>query len=119
MRLAASAVGDLASAKLGNQRRMAGKNAEVPIEPGNLDGLRVVADDHLLGSYDFELEEISHWSFVVGRNSDSALASGSDSKRQTAEVFGQRRITNDQRRFYAAAFIFSAASCTSSIVPFM
>ncbi len=58
MRVAATAVGDLTHVELGDERGVAGKNAEISVLAGDLHLFGFALHHQLLGGDDFELESV-------------------------------------------------------------
>src|SRR6202035_4304206 len=98
------AIADFSNRQFGNKRGVTREDAKIPVLAGNLHFFRHVLHHHLLGRDNLELESITHLSLAIGRWS---LAKE------------QGPTTDDGSCRSYAAFIFSAASSTSSIVPFM
>ncbi len=101
VRDAGVAVGDFADAEFGDERSVPGQDPQVAIAAGDFHFLGHVFDDLAVGSYDLELERICHCVFYF-----PALS-----------LTRQGRGTRSTRKNYAAVFIFSASSRTSSMPP--
>ena len=94
---------DLANCLFSDQGRMPWQDTKISVLPGNLNFLSRGIHDFLFRGHDLEFESIGH----------NETASGSWLPASNA---GSRK---PDARSYAAAFIFSAASSTSSIGPFI
>lgn len=60
-------VTDLTDSEFGDKWRVPGEDTDVAIAAGDRDLRRIVADEPMLRSDDFEFDDFSHWSLVVGR----------------------------------------------------
>src|ERR1700685_810870 len=105
-----SSVLNLADGKLGNQRRMPRQNPQIPVLAGNLRFRRSRLNDFLLRRNNLELESICH-KFGFGLQ----LSGFGKAPEPKAWLKPESR---SPKAAYAAAFIFSADSSTSSMVPF-